>query len=213
MDSLNLLTPHPTGCPDLYAEYTEKRTSSLALTSNEMDEIEIDTSSEDQPEQPCSSFGVNKRFSALKEIYDAGDGIFFANIGLLQKPVDRNNFVAETKAQLFSHHDMKEEGFKVDVLRERDNTGVLGRMADVLGSNNMSVGQIAIDRSLSNVVGDPTLGRKVDILSRDGNGADSFYRVHRHMPGVSPSVLFRAPLLSQGYCTSTLVSHIFHLAH
>ena len=73
-----MLTPHPNGCPDLYQQYKDIRTSTLALALTEMDRIDIDPASEDQPQQPCTSFGVNKRFSALKEIFDAGDGMSMA---------------------------------------------------------------------------------------------------------------------------------------
>lgn len=59
----------------------------------------------------------------------------------------------ETTAQLFSHFPMKEESFNVDAFNERDNTGVLGRMGDVLG-NSMSASQISIDKPLSNLVGE-----------------------------------------------------------
>ena len=177
MDSMNLLVPHPDGCPELFADYQNNRGPDLSLTTNEMVKILVDSSSEDQPEQPCSSFGVNAHFSSLKDIYSAGDGIFYTNTGFLQKPVDKRNYVAETTAQLFSHHSMKEESYNVDAFNARDNTGILGRMTDVLG-NSMATGQISIDRRLSIVVGDPTIGRKVDIISKGGNGVDTFYRVN-----------------------------------
>ena len=48
---------------------------------------------------------------------------------------------------------MKEESFNVDAFNERDGTGVLGRMGDVLG-NSMSASQISIDKPLSNLVGE-----------------------------------------------------------
>lgn len=79
---------------------------------------------------------------------------------------------------------MKEESFNVDAFNERDSTGVLGRMADVLG-NSLATSQIAIGKTLSNLVGDPSLGRKVDVISPSGNGVNSLYRVN--VPGVSPS--------------------------
>ena len=58
-------------------------------------------------------------------MYNEGDAAFFANIGHLQKAVNRYNFQAETSAQLFSHHSMKEEMFKVDAFRSRSGTGVV----------------------------------------------------------------------------------------
>jgi hypothetical protein len=46
------------------------------------------------------------------------------DIGHLQKPVTASNFLAETKTQLFSHHTMEQEAFKVDAFRQRDDTGM-----------------------------------------------------------------------------------------
>jgi len=182
MDSMSMLAPHPDGCQALYDEYKDARGSGLFLTPGEMVKIDVDASTSDP--QPCTSFGVHSSLSALADIYNDGDGIFFTNIGHLQKQVNRYNFETETTAQLFSHHWMKEESFNVDAFNERDNSGVLGRMADVLG-NSMATAQIAIDKSLSNLVGDPTLGRKVDIISRNGNGVNQLYRVN--LPGPTES--------------------------
>jgi len=58
-------------------------------------------------------------------MYNEGDAIFFANIGHLQKAVNRYDFQEETIAQLFSHHSMKDEMFKVDAFRSRLGTGVV----------------------------------------------------------------------------------------
>ena len=77
---------------------------------------------------------------------------------------------------------MQEESFNVDAFNERDRSGILGRMTDVL-SNSMATSQIAIGKSLSNLVGDPSLGRKVDILSSSDDGAEEFFRVN--VAGVS----------------------------
>lgn len=84
MDSMNMLTPHPQGCPGLYEDYKNQRGDNLYLNLNEMVQINIDESSDDQPDQPCSSFGVNNAISRLKDIFDDGtgnkDGLFFANM-------------------------------------------------------------------------------------------------------------------------------------
>lgn len=64
--------------------------------------------------------------------------------------------MAETKTQLFSHYTMEQESFKVDASRERDGTGVLGRLTDIFDSV-MSTSRIAIDGGSSNLIGDPTI--------------------------------------------------------
>eukprot|EP00804_Cyclotella_cryptica_P019739 CCRYP_009662-RC/>CCRYP_009662-RC protein AED:0.09 eAED:0.09 QI:0/0.95/0.95/1/0.95/0.95/22/166/2740 len=168
MDSMNLLVPHPDSCPSLYQEYRTKRGPDLYLTIDEL--IKIDASTSDQP---CASFGINKNLGqGFADLYNAGEVVFFANIGHLQKPVTANNFLAETKTQLFSHYTMKEESFKVDAFQQRDNTGILGRMTDILG-NSMSTSRISIDRSSNILVGDPTIGLKVDVMG--SRGPDRFY--------------------------------------
>jgi hypothetical protein len=98
----------------------------------------------------------------------------------VSKPVDKNNYFTETKTQLFSHHTMQEESFKVDAFNLMDNTGILGRMNDILG-NSMAIGQIAIDKTSVNLMGDPSLPRQVDVVRR--SGVDEFYR--QNVPGSS----------------------------
>ncbi len=73
-DSFNVLTPH-FSC-ELYSSYRKNR-EVLALTDTEMLEITGD----DNPDHPCTSFGVNNQIPILKEIYDKGHGQFHANIG------------------------------------------------------------------------------------------------------------------------------------
>eukprot|EP00804_Cyclotella_cryptica_P004534 CCRYP_006892-RA/>CCRYP_006892-RA protein AED:0.17 eAED:0.17 QI:494/0.84/0.6/1/0.94/0.9/20/0/2106 len=168
MDSMNLLVPHPDGCAGLYDEYRTERGENLYLKVDELIKVNASTS-----EQPCSSFGINKYLGqGFANLYNEGEVIFIANAGHLQKPVTAGNFLAETKTQLFSHYTMKEESFKVDAFKQRDDTGVLGRMTDILG-NNMSTSRISIDRSSNNLVGDPTIGLKVDVMG--SRGPDRFY--------------------------------------
>ena len=67
---------------------------------------------------------------------------------------------------------MEQESFKVDASRERDGTGVLGRLTDIFDSV-MSTSRIAIDGGSSNLIGDPTIGLKVDVIA--ARGPDQFY--------------------------------------
>ena len=63
---------------------------------------------------------------------------------------------------------------------QNDRSGVLGRLADVL-SRTMSTGQIAIDRMLSVNIGDPSMNRDVDIVTK--RGTDPF--IQSEIPGAS----------------------------
>ena len=101
-DTFSMLTPHPDGCSDLYNEYKIRRGASLTLQPSELFKIDASTS-----EQPCTSFGVNSILPSFKDMYNRKEGIFFANIGHMNKPVNRYNFQTETTAQLFSHEDMR----------------------------------------------------------------------------------------------------------
>jgi uncharacterized protein (DUF1501 family) len=189
MDSMNLLVPHPDDCPSLYAEYKAKRGDSLHLSVDEM--IKIDASTSDQP---CASFGVNKHLGqGFVDLYSGGEVMFVANVGHLQKPVTADNFLAETKTQLFSHHTMKEESFKVDAFKERDDTGILGRMTDILG-NSMSTSKVSLDGNSNILLGDPTLGLKVDVMG--GRGPDQFYQ--KDVYGIKQSILSLNNVTSDG---------------
>jgi hypothetical protein len=68
---------------------------------------------------------------------------------------------------------MREESFKVDAFHQRDDTGILGRMIDLLG-NSMSTSKISIDSSSNNLVGDPFFGRATDVIG--SRGPDKFYQ-------------------------------------
>ena len=183
MDSLNMLTPHPNGCQALYDEYVGTRGDNLALLASEILEIPIGSDPSTQPVQPCNSFGVNSHLDELQKMYNNGDAIFFANIGTLSKPVNAANYRGETKVNLFSHFDMKEESMKVDG-NGSSATGIMGRIADIMGED-LAVGQITVDRTLEILYGDPAVGRKVDVVSSKKEGVDQFYRVSTELPGVS----------------------------
>jgi len=85
MDSFYMLAPHPEKCSGLYDQYKNLRQAAATLDFSNM--VEIDATG--SPGQPCSHFGLNKNLPILKEIYDNGDGMFFANTGHLSKPVDK----------------------------------------------------------------------------------------------------------------------------
>ena len=61
----------------------------------------------------------------------------------------------------------------MDAFNERESTGILGRMADSL-NNRLSTRRIAIDGSSNNLVGDASIGLKVDVIA--SRGPDQFYQ-------------------------------------
>ena len=67
--------------------------------------LEIDASTSIQE---CQKFGVHSKLPLLKNLYDQGDALFFAGIGVLSKPVTKDDdYIYETKTQLFAHNTRK----------------------------------------------------------------------------------------------------------
>ena len=133
--------------------------------------IRIDATTSDS--QPCTYFGVHKQLPGLAEMYNDGDAAFIANIGHLQKFVDRYNYQEETLAQLFGHHTMKQEMLKVDAIGATLNSGVLGRIADVVMSD-MSVGLTSIQKASTILKGDPSIATPVQVVKQ--GGVEPFYQ-------------------------------------
>lgn len=63
---------------------------------------------------------------------------------MLNGPVDRKNYGAVTKTQLFAHNTMKAEAQRLDPYAKVSATGVLGRMMDELHNLDFKVNAISI---------------------------------------------------------------------
>jgi len=119
--------------------------------------------------QPCEKFGVHHKIPVLKEIYDAGHGLFISNMGLLFKPVTRRNYRTETRTHLFSHKTMERSAELVDVFQDGGfSTGVVGRMLDILGRDGYSVTANGISTKGVLLEGNPSTGRTIDVISSGG---------------------------------------------
>ena len=98
-DSFNLLVPQG----QCYNEYTKAR-GSHALSQDQL----IPITDNSQPN--CQQFAVNKKFKLLSHLYDKGEALFFANTGVLSKPMTKDDdWVKETSFQLFAHNTMLHE--------------------------------------------------------------------------------------------------------
>jgi hypothetical protein len=105
-DTFNILTPHDNGgACFLYNDYFEARGGASGIGLS-MDEI-LPINGSSAGISGCDTFGVNRMLPAMKSIYDEAKGLFFANVGHLHKPVDKGNWMTETRTDLFSHHTMK----------------------------------------------------------------------------------------------------------
>jgi uncharacterized protein (DUF1501 family) len=161
VDWFNVLAPH-TSC-SLFSSYRNNR-EVLALQDTEMMPITTDN-----PDQPCTEFGIHEKIPVFKTLYDDGYGQFHANIGHLHKPVTKGNWYTETRTHLFSHKTMEREAQLVDAFQEDGwSTGVGGRMLDVLQRRGLSVNAIGINGKGPLIEGNPSLGRTVDVIPAGG---------------------------------------------
>jgi uncharacterized protein (DUF1501 family) len=156
MDSFNLLVPHT--CTEtnsdglnLLAQYNSERTT-LALTTTERTRI-IDATG-----QPCSQFAIHKDLEIVERLYKAGDLAFFANAGVLNQPVNKDNYWRVTKTGLFGHNTMQEEAQQLDPFDTAPGTGVLGRMCDILKLKSFKAQPITVQDFSVATVGVPGSG-------------------------------------------------------
>jgi hypothetical protein len=91
-----------------------------------------------------------------------------SHLSHLHKPVTKENWLRETRTDLFSHHTMKAESHHVDAFREGDGPGVLGRMLDILEGHGHAVAATALNERATMIDGSPKTGRLADIMSTEG---------------------------------------------
>lgn len=108
------------------------------------------------PGQPCSQFAIHDELAFVKELYDAGDLLFVANAGVVNRnQMTKQNFGAKTRTQLFAHNAMEEETKKVDPFDSKRGTGVLGRAKDILEAKGHVVNALNIDETAIVLDGSP----------------------------------------------------------
>jgi uncharacterized protein (DUF1501 family) len=160
MDSFNMLVPHTCSQENgdgktLLVQYNEERTT-LAFTDDERTRVI------DAVEQPCSQFAIHQSLEIVERLYNIGDLTFFANAGVINKPVNKDNYYELTKTSLFGHNTMMEEAQKVDPYDDIPNTGILGRMCDRLKRKGFNAQPITVQDASIATVGIP--GVAVDPL-------------------------------------------------
>ena len=141
-DSFNMLVPHSCDATNsagqtLLEQYLQLR-SSLALTERERSRL---ISSENQP---CDEFGIHNDLPILERLYNAGELSFFANAGALDVPVTKNNYYALTQTELFAHNMMQAEAQRIDPFNFAPDTGILGRLCDILRTNGYNPQPISV---------------------------------------------------------------------
>lgn len=163
-DSFQMLVPYScTKDRDMFAEYTAVR-GSVALEHDQI--LPLSPSTVDN--QVCEQFAVHPNLGTLQKLFDGGDLVFFANTGALTKPTDKENYQKDTETQLFAHDKMQLEAQRIDPLQAGNNTGVLGRMRDILKMQGLGVGAFSINANSISLIGDPGVSSSPMILSDTG---------------------------------------------
>eukprot|EP01043_Picozoa_sp_COSAG02_P008440 COSAG02_NODE_270_length_26392_cov_29.151980_3_plen_1648_part_00 len=128
-DSFNMLIPHSGCVRDLYAEYAQIR-SNIALPLGSILPMELHAGS---PPQPCTTYGTHPALTKVKELWDAGQASWFANIGTLIAPITRDDFQRKVNRPggLFGHDSQQREAQSVHA-QNKGASGVLGRIVDAL---------------------------------------------------------------------------------
>ena len=169
MDSFNMLAPHTcsgtnAAGKNLRDQYDEER-GVLAFNGNQGERrLTIQASN-----QPCEEFAIHDELEIVKDLYDDGDLVFFANAGVINRHgMTKLNFNDLTKTQLFAHNKMQEELKKVDPFDLSLGTGVLGRAKDVLTRKGHVVNSLSIDESTIALEGTPSISIESVVVGRKG---------------------------------------------
>ena len=130
-DSWNMLVPHSGCIRDLYAEYAVIR-GVAALPLADVLPIDLHANS---TAQPCTTYGTHPALSFVKELWDAGQAAFYANIGSLTQPISRRD---RLPTGLRSHTTQRQviQSLKGKHSTQSDGnaygSGVLGRVVEAL---------------------------------------------------------------------------------
>jgi hypothetical protein len=147
MDSFNMLVPHScSGTNDRGAtpleQYLSERVN-LALTDAERYRV-INANGQGQP---CESFVVHPKLAIVQRLYRQGDLSFFANTGVINRPLTKENYADVTVTQLFAHNTMQVEAQRVDPFDGAPGTGLLGRLCDALVGKGFRAQPITVSDS------------------------------------------------------------------
>ena len=171
-DSWSMIAPYDNceGGKDLYQEYADFRTN-IAIPKNNLLPINA-TQLSPHSSQVCERFGLHPSLPNLKNMYNAGDMLLIANMGMLVEPLTKDEYYSKSKSVpfgLYAHNVQQETTQRVDAQTKRDD-GVIGRMFDSLLKTK------ALKTSLYAIANDPLVlqpgleGKVVQQVSSDGPG-------------------------------------------
>lgn len=107
-DSYNLVVPH-SNCAgkDYYLEYEQVR-EGARVPKKDLLTISVDAGT-----QPCDTFGVHPNLPIVRQLYNAGEASFLANIGALVEPITKADYkkqsgvIKKLPPSLFAHNIMQ----------------------------------------------------------------------------------------------------------
>ena len=128
-DSYNFLIPHAS-CSAMAEQYRTVR-GAVALDPNAHIPTDVPAGT-----QPCDRFATHASLSRFKQLYDAGDAAYVANIGPLIQPVTKERFLDGTAVvppSIGAHNGQTKATQSVHA-QATAPLGVLGRVRDALQS-------------------------------------------------------------------------------
>jgi len=199
VDSFNMIAPHTCAATNnngetLLEQYYSERTT-IAITQDERSRVVAASG------QPCNQFVIHQDLAIVEQLYNSGELSFFANTGVINRPVNKQNYWDVTKTQLFAHNAMIEEAQKIDPFSGMPGTGVLGRLCDVLNNKGYNCQPITIEDANAATIGVP--GSAVEPLFVSAYGSSEFN------PGYNDTSFDPRPYIDQINEANELQSSLF----
>ncbi len=126
VDGNNLLLPLDT--PG-YASYTAVRPAASGVGLASSDILPI------QPANVSSPYGLHAKLRDIHPLFAQGKLALLANVGTLNEPTTKQNFLAKRPDSLFSHSDQQNQ-WQSSVSSAQSQTGWGGRIADRVAAQN-----------------------------------------------------------------------------
>jgi len=170
VDSYNMLVPED--CTKInkqgktVREQYDKVRGSLAFDDSER-VLKIDAGK--NTSQPCTAFVIHDELTVVKELYDQGELVFFANAGMInEEGMSKRNYQEKSTIQLFAHNSMQEATKQVDPFFTKPTTGVLGRAKGVLTRKGYNVDTLSVDKASVALETDTDSARPTSVVGRSG---------------------------------------------
>lgn len=146
-DSFNVLVPHSNCKGGGYAEYARVR-SDLALPLAELLPVSANTPGTNSS-QDCDTYGLHPNLQNLHRLYNQNDALFVANVGALQQPLTKAQFLDGVghPPHLNSHNTQNKLAQNLDATDATRPDGVLGRAVDALRARGTDCGMYSVSGS------------------------------------------------------------------